>query len=486
MAVPKYLGVETEYGLVVTGGPAFDHAAVSSLVVGGWARYEGTAGVRWGGTDVVASPVADPGFTEDGLHEPPPETPAGDAADHPLRNGARFYVDHAHPEYATPECANPRDAVLWDKAGERIVEAAADLATRVLHERGAPDSVRVLATKNNTDGKGASYGTHENYLVDRATAWDDLVRQLIPFLVTRQVAVGAGRAGSERDAAAYQLSQRSEFFESQIGAETMRSRPIINTRDEPHADPARFRRFHVIIGDANMSEVCTYLKLGSCALVLMMVEDGFLPEPPDLARPVPALHQVAADLTCARPVELADGRTATPVELQWHYLGHARAYLDQRGAPAWGYDVVATWERVLTALERDPSSLAGTVDWVTKHALLARYADRHGLSWADDRITLVDVLYHDVSRTTGGYNRLAARGRVRTLVSADDVRDAMSCPPRDTRAWFRGHCLAAYPGNLAQVDWGVVTFGGAGGRAHRVTLPTPGPVTAAAADLLAG
>ncbi|MQA86395.1 MAG: proteasome accessory factor PafA2 [Streptosporangiales bacterium] len=492
------MGTETEYGITVTGGPGFDAGVVSSLVVQGCAGQRGRLGVRWGsdGTYRPGEGVGDPGFTEDGIHEPPPDVFVSDV---PLRNGARFYVDHAHPEYATPECAGPYDAMLWDKAGERIVEAAAEVAAQALRERGAAEpggqreQLRVLATKNNTDGKGASYGTHENYLVDRAVPFDELARQLIPFLVSRQVMVGAGRVGGEHGGAVYQLSQRSEFFEAEVGAETRRKRPIINTRDEPHADPARFRRFHVIVGDANMSEVCTYLKLGSCALVLMMAEDGFLPDPPSLAQPVAALHQISRDLSCSCPLPLAGGGMATAVQLQWHYLAHAERYLRGRGEPAWGPGVVSTWERVLAALERDPMSLAGAVDWVTKHALLARYVERNGLAWNDDRVKLLDVLYHDVSRTQGGYHRLAARGGVQTMLAEEDVREAMERPPPGTRARFRDSCLARYVDDIAQVDWSVLTFGsptggtgsaGSAGTTYRVQLPTPGPIAGPGVEIL--
>ncbi len=478
MAITKYFGTETEYGISVLGRPDFNPVLASSLVVNAYAS-DGRHRARWDYEE--ENPLRDArGFTSPAAHEPPPEDDIG-LANSILPNGARFYVDHAHPEYSSPETSNPRDAVVWDKAGERILEVAAARAAQLVP--GGPGGLggpvggaRVLITKNNTDGKGAAYGMHENYIVDRALPFGEIVRHLTPFFVSRQVMVGAGRIGNEFDLddVRYQISQRADFFEVEVGLETTLKRPIINTRDEPHADPDRFRRLHVIIGDANMSEVCTYLKLGSTALVLCMVEDGELADPPALAQPVKALHDVSHDLSCRRLVTLKDGRTLTPLELQWHYLEHAQRYCKEREAPEWGPEVLSVWERVLDALEDDPLSLDGVVDWVTKYRVMQRYIDRDGLDWTDDKLKLIDVQYHDVRRDKGIYNRLAARGKCELLVDDDEVAQAMNNPPRDTRAYFRGRCLEKYRDAVAAAGWDSIIFDIGRDSLQRVPMMDPG------------
>ncbi|MBA2529645.1 MAG: proteasome accessory factor PafA2 [Euzebyales bacterium] len=471
MAIAKYLGTETEYGIAVIGRPDFNPVLASSLVVNAYAA-DGRPRARWDYEE--ENPLRDArGFTQPGPPEAPPEEDVG-LANSILSNGARFYVDHAHPEYSSPECSNPRDAVVRDKAGERILEVASARAAELV-PGSSPQSGRILITKNNTDGKGAAYGMHENYIVDRAVPFGEIVRQITPFFVSRQVMVGAGRIGNEFELAdvPYQISQRADFFEVEVGLETTLKRPIVNTRDEPHADPDRFRRLHVIIGDANMSEVCTYLKLGSTALVLSMVEDGFLPAAPALATPVKSLHAVSHDLTCAVGVECKDGRSATPVELQWHYLEQAKKYAEERDAPVWAGDVLGLWERVLTALEDDPLTLDGVVDWVTKYRLLRRYADRDGLAWDDHKLKLIDVQYHDVRVDKGLYNRMAASGRVERLVEEAEVRRAMTEPPDDTRAYFRGRCLQKYRDSVAAAGWDSIIFDVGRDTLQRVPMMDP-------------
>ncbi|MDP9405482.1 MAG: proteasome accessory factor PafA2 [Actinomycetota bacterium] len=468
----KYLGTETEYGIAVIGRPDFNPVLASSLVVNAYAA-DGRHRARWDYEE--ENPLRDArGFTSPGMHEPPPDDDIG-LANSILTNGARFYVDHAHPEYSSPECSNPRDAVVWDKAGERILEVAAARAGELVP--GLPQQPgRVLITKNNTDGKGAAYGMHENYIVDRAVPFGEIVRQLLPFFVSRQVMVGAGRIGNEfeLDDVPYQISQRADFFEVEVGLETTLKRPIVNTRDEPHADPERFRRLHVIVGDANMSELCTYLKLGVTALVLSMIEDGFLPDPPTLANAVKALHAVSHDLTCRTALTLHDGRSATPVALQWHYLDHAKKYREERGGPDWADDVLVLWERVVTALEDDPLSLDGVIDWVTKYRLLSRYVERDALGWDDPKLKLVDVQYHDVRRDKGLFNRLVATGRAERLVGEDEVRTAMTTPPSDTRAYFRGRCLEKYRDAVAAAGWDSMIFDVGRDTLQRVPMMDPG------------
>jgi len=293
--------------------------------------------------------------------------------------------------------------------------------------------------------------------------------------VTRQIMVGAGRIGNEfeLDDVPYQISQRADFFEVEVGLETTLKRPIVNTRDEPHADPERFRRLHVIIGDANMSEVCTYLKLGSTSLVLAMIEDGFLPDAPSLATPVKSLHAISHDLTCQQIVELKDGRTVTPIELQWHYLDQAKKYCEERDAAQWAPELLAQWERILTTLEEDPAKLDGVVDWVTKYRLLQRYVDRDGLSWNSDKLKLIDVQYHDVRRDKGLYNKLASTGRVELLVDEAEVQRAIGNPPEDTRAYFRGRCLEKYRGQVAAAGWDSIIFDTGKDTLQRVPMMDP-------------
>ena len=478
MAITKYLGTETEYGIAVVGRPDFNPVLASSLVVNAYAS-DGRPRARWDYEE--ENPLRDArGFTQHGAHEPPPEDDLG-LANSILTNGARFYVDHAHPEYSSPECSNPRDAVVWDKAGERILEIAARRAAETVPLAepvvGTPDQrPRIVISKNNTDGKGAAYGMHENYIVDRALPFGEIVRHITPFFVTRQVMVGAGRIGNEFDLrdVPYQIAQRSDFFEVEVGLETTLKRPIVNTRDEPHADPDRFRRLHVIIGDANMSEVCTYLKLGSAALVLSMIEDAFLPDPPSFAQPVKALHAISHDLTCTRTVPLKDGRHVTPLEVQWHYLEQAQKYTESREGPSWSPDVLAVWERVLTGLEHDPMTLDGVVDWVTKYRLLERYVMRDGLDWDAHKLRLVDLQYHDVRQDKGLYNRLAATGRVERLVSESEVTAAISTPPADTRAWFRGRCLDKFRDSVTAAGWDSIIFDTGRDTLQRVPMMDPG------------
>ncbi len=474
MAITKYLGTETEFGISVIGRPDFNPVLASSLVVNAYAA-DGRHRARWDYEE--ENPLRDArGFTQAPAHsqEPPPEDDVG-LANSILSNGARFYVDHAHPEYSSPEVSNPRDAVIWDKAGERILEVAAAKAAELLPGGSPGKPGRILITKNNTDGKGAAYGMHENYILDRALPFGEVVRHITPFFVTRQVMVGAGRLGNEfgLDDVPYQIAQRADFFEVEVGLETTLKRPIVNTRDEPHADPDRFRRLHVIIGDANMSEVCTYLKVGSCALVLAMIEDSFLPDPPLIAQPVRALHEVSHDLTCALPVELKDGRKVRPTEVQWHYLEQAQKYIETREAPDWARDVTAVWERVLTALEDDPMSLDGVVDWVTKYRILQRYAERDGLAWHADKLKLIDVQYHDVRLDKGLYNRMAASGRCERLVDEAEIRAAMTTPPEDTRAYFRGRCLEKYRDQVAAAGWDSIIFDVGRDTLQRVPMMDP-------------
>ncbi len=369
-----------------------------------------------------------------------------------LPNGSRYYVDHAHPEYSTPECITPRDLVVHDKAGERVLERSLAEVAREL-----PTGPRLSIYKNNSDGKGNSYGTHENYLVDRATPFGDIVRDLTPFFVSRQVFCGAGKVGAEapweeRGHTAYQLTQRADFFETEVGLETTLKRPIINTRDEPHADPERYRRLHVIIGDANMCEVATFLKVGTTAIVLKMIEDRFLPDL-SIQNPVAALHAVSRDISCTATVPLADGRHLSAVQLQWEYFEHAKKYVEREDDTPENQSVLARWESVLSALETEPLSLHRELDWVAKYRLLAAYRERDGLEWTDPKLQAIDLQYHDVRRERGLYYKLDAGGKVERLTTDEEVDIAVMEPPIDTRAYFRGRCISKYPEAIAAASW---------------------------------
>src|SRR5438876_924082 len=283
------------------------------------------------------------GFAREGAMPPEIETHLVNTV---LTNGARYYVDHAHPEYSTPECADALELVCADKAGERILARSMQAARRLLGS-----GQEIVVYKNNTDGKGNSYGTAENYLVDRSVPFATLVRQLLPWFVTRQVFTGAGKVGGENGTGhtGYQLSQRADFFEEEVGLETTLKRPIVNTRDEPHADPQKYRRLHVIAGDANLCEVATFLKVGATALVLAMTEDDFIDKDYSIVSPVPSMRTVSHDPTCRATVELVDGGTITAVDLQWEFLRLAQKYADDVGLEALGseevgQEVLERWE----------------------------------------------------------------------------------------------------------------------------------------------
>ncbi|HVS68554.1 MAG TPA: depupylase/deamidase Dop [Mycobacteriales bacterium] len=467
MAVRRVIGTETEYGIAVPGQSSANHMLASSQIVNAYlsATTGGTRdrSPRWDFEE--ESPLRDargfdaggpqPGRDSDVL----PDDEVG-LANVILSNGARLYVDHAHPEYSSPEVTNPRDAVLWDKAGERVMARAAEFAARV------PSTGLIQLYKNNTDNKGASYGAHENYLMKRSTPFAEIVRHLTPFFVTRQIMCGAGRVGIGQDGHGhgFQISQRADFFEVEVGLETTLKRPIINTRDEPHADPERYRRLHVIIGDANMSEVSNFLKLGTTSIVLSMIEEGWFAESGvDLTidSPVASLRAISHDASLKHTVKLKDGRTATALEVQTDYLEQARKFVESRYGADVDTDTVEVlneWEAVLTRLADDPMTLSGELDWVAKLSLLEGYRDREGLEWSAHKLQLVDLQYSDVREDKGLYNRLVARGRMRRLVSDAEIDRAVSEPPEDTRAYFRGRCLSKYGADVAAASWDSVIF----------------------------
>ncbi len=448
MAIPKVCGIETEYGVTLRGAADPNPVLASSMLINGYVEHHK---VGWDFED--ESPGRDArGFAREGAMPPEIETHLVNTV---LTNGARYYVDHAHPEYSTPECSDALELVCADKAGERIL-ARSMLAARRLTDPGQ----EIVVYKNNSDGKGNSYGTHENYLVDRAVPFAALVRNLLPWFVSRQVFTGAGKVGSENGAGAvdYQISQRADFFEEEVGLETTLKRPIVNTRDEPHADPQLYRRLHVIAGDANLCEVATFLKVGTTAIVLAMIEDGFIAKDLSIVGPVAAMRTVSHDPTCRATVELLDGGRITAVELQWEFLRLAQKYADETGLDACGGDdvggmVLSRWESVLTDLERDPMLLDGQLDWVTKLSLLQAYIDRDELEWSDPKLSLLDLQYHEVRPDRSLYEKLVRAGKVERLVTEEEVQTAITVAPVTTRAWFRGGCLARWPDAVVAANW---------------------------------
>jgi proteasome accessory factor A len=454
VATPKVCGIETEYGIHTVGGDG-NPIAASSVLVNAYIAHADRR-TRWDFEDETPGKDAR-GFAREDSMPPLVETHLANTV---LTNGARFYVDHAHPEYSTPECSTPLELVAHDKAGEEVLRRSMAAARAMF-----PDSPEVVVYKNNSDGKGNSYGCHENYLMDRSVPFAQVVAGVVPHFVTRQIFAGAGKVGTETGAldraqVKFQVSQRGEFFEETVGLETTLKRPIVNTRDEPHADPGRFRRLHVIIGDANLSEVATFLKVGTTAVVLAMIEDSMMP-PRDLslADPVRAVHHVSADLTLARPLEMADGSTATALEIQWDLFSAARKYAEERGLAVLGDDAAAAmvldrWEQVLHGLETDPFTLARQLDWVAKHQLMLAYQDRHGCGWDDDRLAALDLQYHDLRPERSLY----ARMQMERLVDDAAVAAAVTEPPTGTRAWFRGQCLARWPEAVVTANWDSLVF----------------------------
>ncbi len=455
MAIPKVCGIETEYGIqVVHGDP--NPIAASSVLINAYARDVARQQTGWDFEDEAPGNDAR-GFARDDAMPPQVETHLVNTV---LTNGARFYVDHAHPEFSTPECRDALECLRYDRAGELILTRAMEAADVAVH-----DGSHLVIYKNNSDGKGNSYGCHENYLMDRAAPFTRIVNGVTPHFVTRQIYCGAGKVGSETAShdgqrVDFQISQRAEFFEEQVGLETTLKRPIVNTRDEPHADPHRYRRLHVIVGDANLAEVATFLKVGTTSLVLAMIEDDVQGSRSlQLAEPVLAMHQVALDRSFTRPLPMADGSTATALAIQWELFSLARKYADDRGLACLGEEsigesVLTRWEAVLHGLETDPMSLARQLDWVAKLQLIEAYRDRHGCGWDDHRLAALDLQYHDLRPARSLFARLDTEH----LVDQEDVASAVSEPPRETRAWFRGQCLKKWPVEVVTANWDSLVF----------------------------
>jgi proteasome accessory factor A len=355
-----------------------------------------------------------------------------------LENGARLYLDvGSHPEYATPECDSIADLVVHDKAGERILEGLVRSAEQRLREEGIRGEVYLF--KNNTDSAGNSYGCHENYLVEREGDFTKFTDVLIPFLVTRQVYAGAGKVLQTARGAMYCVSQRAEHIWEGVSSATTRSRPIINTRDEPHADAERFRRLHVIVGDSNMSEYTTFLKIGTTSIVLRMLEEDSRPwRDLTLENPIRAIREISHDITCRRRVRLANGRELSAVEMQSEYLQRALQFAKRRGLSPLEEQALAMWEHVMTHLENDPLKLSTEIDWVIKYHMIEAYREKHDLQLTSPRVALLDLAYHDVTRARSLYYLLERRGAVERTATDDAIEEATTTPPQTTRARLRG------------------------------------------------
>ena len=466
----RVMGIETEYGISALGGRGEDDLhpmQLSNHVVKAYGAAVDSSGgggsSRPAGWDYeTETPLRDSRGYEitRGQAHPDQLTDADlGMANLILSNGARLYVDHAHPEYSGPEVTGALDAVRFDKAGDAIMAIAAQRASVSLGR-----SVRLY--KNNTDGKGASYGTHENYLLDRATPFDRVVTQFSGFLISRQVITGAGRVGLGQNSqqSGFQISQRADFFEAEVGLETTLNRPIINTRDEPHADATRHRRLHVITGDANLSEISTYLKVATASWVLRVIEAGELGADVRVDGPVSAMRAVSHDLGLRRLLTLHDGTQLTAIDLQELYLERCRNFADtissELGEGAWleAKDVFARWQDVIDTLRDDPLRLADQLDWVAKLKLMNSYRERDALGWDSPKLALIDLQYADVDPRRGLYHALVAKGRMQRLINDDEIERARTSPPEDTRAYFRGRVMDKFGADVVAASWDSVIF----------------------------
>ena len=482
MAIRKICGIETEYGIVHRGIDEPNPITASSVLINSYLselnRSGGSAlGVPQVGWDFeFESPSSDArGATPVGAMPPEVETHLTNAV---LTNGARYYVDHAHPELSTPECADALSVVTFDRSAEVILERSMLAADAVL-----PDGQTIVVYKNNSDGKGNSYGCHENYLVDRALPFGRIVAEVTPHFITRQIFCGAGKVGSEigfsADEVPFQISQRADFFEEEVGLETTLKRPIINTRDEPHADPQKYRRLHVIIGDANMSEVATFLKVGTTAIVLAMIEDNWIDADFRFESPIGALRAVSTDLSMSATLRLVRGGAITALEVQKHLLERAVDWTDRHGfdlvGEQAGPEILRRWSEALSAIESQSDSLTSTVDWIAKYRLINGYRERHGLSWGDARLHALDLQYHDLRPEKS----LARRVGLETICSSTGIERGVSLPPDDTRAYFRGACLAKFGSDIVSANWDSLVFDTGGDSLRRVAMMEPSRGTAA-------
>src|SRR5437660_493439 len=473
----RVFGLETEYGITVNGAETVDVVAESIELV---RRYtDHGAHMKW--DYELEDPHLDArGFRAKALMQDTDESAYYEIeknrslsfeeikSDLVLSNGARFYNDHAHPEYSTPECTTLRQIVTQDKAGERILAECARRRNLKL-----PNGQEVRLYKNNTDFFGHSYGCHDNYLMQRDVPWDRIVSSILPFLITRQIFAGAGKMGVEGESSSaqpglYQISQRADFFSVVVSIDTMNRRPLINTRDEPHVDASRYRRFHVIIGDSNMSEWATALKIGTTAMVLDLIERNEGPAI-EIAQAVEATKSISRDQDYHWTIELSDGHKISAIDVQRLYLNAARKTGGDDAESRWLLD---EWETVLDDLERDIALARDRVDWVAKRFLLSEFRDEEKLSWTDPWLQAIDLEYHNIFPDQGLFYELVRQGSMRSTVTEEEIKNAIFAPPETTRAFFRGRSVARFNHAITSIQWDEIAFKHRG-RSKLVKLSEP-------------
>ena len=473
----RVFGIETEYGITIQGAETVDVVAESIELVRSYTEHG--AHMKW--DYALEDPHRDArGFRAAELLQDTDESAYYEIdkarplsfeeikSDLVLSNGARFYNDHAHPEYSTPECTTLRQLVAQEKAGERIL---AECARRRNLKLPANEQVRLY--KNNTDFAGHSYGCHDNYLMRRDVPWDRLVAGMVPFLITRQIFAGAGKVGLEAESGAgqpgvFQISQRADFFSVLVSIDTMNKRPLVNTRDEPHADPQRYRRFHVILGDSNMSEWATALKAGTTARVLDLIEQGKAPQI-EIAQPIDATKAISRDQNYDWILELSDGRKISAIDVQRLYLEAAQKLGTGDEETAW---LLGEWETALNDLERDAALTRDRIDWVAKKLLLSAFREEEKLSWTDPWLQALDLEYHSILPDEGLFYELLRHGSMRSVVTEEEIKNAIFAPPETTRAYFRGRAVARFNEAITSIQWDEIAFAD-GARSQTLALPEP-------------
>lgn len=444
------MGIENEYG--ITSAKNTDPVTLSNRIVLAYAKHKyPNLNIRWDydvenplrdarGFDLSRSDADFSLLTDEDQSIPNIVLP----------NGARFYVDHAHPEYSSPEVLTPTEVVKWDLAGERVMQIAVSLDSQIYPQ----DTIRIF--KNNVDNKGASYGTHENYMTKRSTDFKNLVNGLTSHFVTRQIYCGAGRIGINQDSSkkGFQISQRADYIEAHVGLETTLRRPIINTRDEPHCDSKINRRLHVIIGDANMSDFATILKFGSTSLILSMIENDFADfNEVEIERPVEVIKEVSQDLDLEKIYSLTNGKKMSALDIQWWYLEKANQYVKLIGIDSESKLVLEFWEEALTGLANDKQKLSDRIDWIAKQNLITTYIDDKGLSIEDPIVEAIDIKYSEITAANGIAQILRHNNRLKRYLTNQQIEDAIDEPPASTRAWFRGKVLCKFPDSVSAASW---------------------------------
>ncbi len=449
------MGLENEYG--ISSSQNTDPITLSNRIVLAYAKHVfPDSNIRWDYD--VESPLRD----ARGFDMSRADADASQLTDEDqvipnlvLPNGARFYVDHAHPEFSAPEVLNPKDITKWDLAGEQIMRTAVALDAKEFPE----DKIRIF--KNNVDNKGSSYGTHENYQVKRAIDFSKIVSGLTPHFITRQIYCGAGRIGigQKSEEIGYQISQRADYIEAHVGLETTMKRPIINTRDEPHADPKISRRLHVIIGDANMSDFANILKVGATSLILSMIEQDFIDfEEVNLLNPVGIVKDISQDLDFKNLYILNNGNKFSAIDVQEWYLEKTKLFLTQHGYDENSRQVVDFWEQAITGLRNKREDLADRIDWIAKLILIEKYQEKNGLTIDDDVIKSIDIKYSEITSEDGIAQVLKRNRLLKEYLNPFDVQEAVSEPPINTRAWFRGKSVSKFSKSIAAASWDSLIF----------------------------